>query len=308
MTQAPLPASPPAVGIDTTLGFTIPARDSRGRVVRLGPVLDRILSAHDYPPVLAQCLAEALVMTALMGSMLKDEGDQLTMQAQSDRGLVSLLVCDYRAGELRGYLKPASDAPGDFPNDAPPEMGALDVLFAGGHLAITFDIGSSASRYQGIVPLEGASFAAAVESYFTQSEQLPTFARAAVRRTETGWIAGGLLVQHLPEGEVGRERLHVRLDHPEWEHVSILAASIKDAELTDLLLPLEDIVWRLFHEEPQIRIEPGKLLARGCRCTEAHFESVLARFAKADRREMADENGIILVDCAFCSKQFQILD
>ncbi len=286
------------MGIDTVLGFTIPARDSRGRVVRLGPVLSRILSAHDYQPALAQCLAEALVVTALMGSLLKDDGDQLTLQAQSNGGLVNLLVCDYRAGELRGYL----DASDTVLNDP----ASLDALFHGGHLAITFDIASSKSRYQGIVPLEGTSFATAVEGYFAQSEQLPTFARAVVKHTADGWIAGGLLLQHLPEGEEGRERLHVRLDHPEWEHVAILASTIKPEELIDPALPLEDIIWRLFHEEPEILVEPGQKVERGCRCSVAHFEAVLGRVAKAERSEMADENGNIVVDCAFCSREFAI--
>ncbi len=291
---------PPA--IDRSLGFTIPARDSRGRVVRLGPVLDQILGAHDYPPALAHCLAEAVVVTALMGSLLKDEGDQLTVQAQAETGQVRLLVCDYRAGELRGYLEPAPDQPDDS-GETP-----LERLFGKGHLAITFDIAASGQRYQGIVPLEGASLAAAVESYFAQSEQLPTLVRAAVHHSERGWIAGGVLAQHLAEGEEGRERLHVRLDHPEWEHVAILAGSIRDAELVDPDLPLEEIVWRLFNQEDQVLVGAGTLLARGCRCTALHFESVLARFPKADRREMADANGIILVDCAFCSQEFAIQD
>ena len=92
-------------GFDSVLGFTLPDRNSRGRVVRLGPVLDRILGAHNYPPAIKHCLAEALALTALMGSLLKDEGDQLTIQAQSKSGLIRLLVCDYRDGELRGYAE-----------------------------------------------------------------------------------------------------------------------------------------------------------------------------------------------------------
>lgn len=289
---------------DRALGFTIFSRNSRGRVVRLGPLLDQILGAHDYPPVLAQCLGDALVLTALMGTMLKGEDDQLTMQAQGGKGLVNLMVCDYRGGELRGYLQPAEGA------SETDIQGAddLEALLGGSHLAITFDIASTGQRYQGIVPLEGGTLAEAVEGYFAQSEQIPTVARTAVRKTSDGWLAGGMMVQHLPEGDAGRERLHVRLDHPDWEHVAILSGSLRPEELVEPDLSLEDLIWRLFHEENEVRVQAAPSLTRGCRCSVIHFETVLARFSKEDRREMANEEGIILVDCAFCSREFAVQD
>lgn len=290
-------------GFDQLLGFTIPARDSRGRTVRLGPVLDTILAAHDYPAALKHCLAEALVLTSLMGSLLQDDDDQLTMQAQAKGGRITLLVCDYRNGELRGYIEHDEAAEGDDGAN-----GSLQSLFGEGYLAITFDIAATDKRYQGIVPLEGASLSEAVESYFAQSEQVPTLVRTAIRSDGSGCVGAGLLVQHLPEGEEGRERLHVRLDHPEWEHVAILAGSLRHEELVDQSLSLESLIWRLFHEENRVLIQPGCKLSRGCRCTISHFESVLARFPKDERREMADADGIIRVDCAFCSRDFTIQD
>ena len=100
-----LQAIPPGeTGYDQLLGFTIPLRNARGRVVRLGPVLDVILSAHDYPTPIRHLLAEALVLAGLIGSLLKDDGSQLTMQAQTQGGIVGLLACDYRDGAVRGYV------------------------------------------------------------------------------------------------------------------------------------------------------------------------------------------------------------
>jgi molecular chaperone Hsp33 len=288
---------------DELLGFAIPSRHSRGRAVRLGPVLGEILAAHDYPPALKHCLAEALVVTSLMGGLLKGEGDQLTMQAQGRGGAIDLLVCDYRDGEIRGYAQHDPERLGEAGANA-----SLAALFGQAHLAITFDIASTGKRYQGIVPLEGASLAGAVEHYFAQSEQIPTTIRTAVSSGAPGTLAGGLLVQHMPEGEEGRERLHVRLDDPEWEHVAILAESLRHEELVEPQLSLEEIVWRLYHEEDKVLIAPGARLAKGCRCTVARFEEVLARFPREDRREMANDEGIILVDCAFCSKVFPIQD
>lgn len=295
------PPEQSSTGFDQMLHFTLPDRDARGRVVRLGPVLDTILSAHSYPAPIRGILAEALVVTALLGSLLKDQGSQMTVQAQTKGGVIDLLVCDYRDGELRGYVRhdrARLDELGPTPS--------LVALFGEGYLAITFDLATSGQRYQGIVPLEGNSLAEACERYFFQSEQVPTLIRVGLHNTPAGCIAGGILLQHLPEGEEGRERLHVQLDHPEWEHVSVLGRSVKDAELVDPALDLETVIWRLFHEEREIRIENGQALTRGCRCTVEHYRDVLSRFAQADREDMKNDDGLIMVDCAFCSREFEI--
>lgn len=288
-------------GYDRVLRFSIAERNARGRVVRLGPVLDTILTAHDYPPPIRRLLAEALVLTALLGTLLKDEGSQLTMQAQTEAGVVDLLVCDYRNGELRGYVRHDPQRLAELGRNP-----GLADLFGKGYLAITFDLAASGQRYQGIVPLEGASLAEACENYFAQSEQVPTLIRVAVGDGAAGCIGGGILVQHLAEGEEGRERLHVKLDHPEWEHVSILAGSTRPEELVDPDLSLEALVWRLFHDESEVRVEAGSVLHRGCRCSIAHYQEVLAKFPEEDRIEMRNDAGAIEVDCAFCSKLFQI--
>ncbi|MGE4323261.1 MAG: Hsp33 family molecular chaperone HslO [Sphingobium sp.] len=286
---------------DHASGFTIAACHARGRIARLGPVLDDILSAHAYPLPVERVLASALMLAALLGSTLKDAGGQLTLQAQNEHGVVSLLVADYKNGDLRGYAR--------FDADRLAELGpdpTLFALFGKGYLAITFDQAVTGERYQGIVPLDGASLAEAAEHYFMQSEQIPSVVRIATRHDpHEGCVAAGLLVQHLPEGEVGRERLHVRADHPEWEHVQALAVTVRDDELTDCDLPLTEIVWRLFHEE-EVRVTPPVALAKGCRCDVAHIRDVIGRFPVTERLEMADESGVIAVDCAFCSRIFPL--
>lgn len=292
----------PPTDLDRVIGFTLPARHARGRMVRLGPVLDEILSAHAYPEPIEALLSEALTLTALLGSTLKEAEGQMTLQAQTTGGIVSLLVCDYKGGELRGYVQ--------FDAERLAELGAnpsLYAMFHEGHLAITFDQILTKERYQGIVPLDGESLAVAAESYFLQSEQIPTLVRLGARRAADGrLIAGGLFLQHLPEGEVGRERLHTRLDHPEWADVAALASTMGADELADPALSLETLVWRLFNEEPEVRILAGAELSRGCRCASDYIVQVLSKFPEAERAQMADENGIISVDCAFCSKQFPI--
>ncbi|WBH16751.1 Hsp33 family molecular chaperone HslO [Sphingomonas radiodurans] len=287
--------------LDRAIGFTIPAQHARGRMVRLGPVLDAILAAHAYPPAIEALLAEALTLTALVGSTLKDAGGQLTLQTQSAQGVVRLLVCDYRAGELRGYVQFDVDRLADGPADP-----TLFALFGQGYLAITFDMATSDERYQGIVPLDGGRLADAVQSYFAQSEQIPTLVRVGFAKNDGVCVAGGLLLQHLPEGEDGRERLHTKLDHPEWERVEAFGSTMSSDELADPALPLEALVWRLFNEEDEVRVLPAMSVARGCRCTPDHIRSVLAKFPVEEQRAMADENGVIGVDCAFCSTIFPI--
>ena len=287
--------------LDRALGFTIPARHARGRVARLGPVLDRVLADHDYPPAIAALLAEALTLAALMGATLKDAAGQLTMQAQTEGGIVRLLVCDYRGGELRGYV--------DFDAErlaAAPADPSLFALFGAGHLAITFDLATTGERYQGIVPLDGATLAEAAQSYFAQSEQIPTLVQVGVRREGEGVVAGGLLLQHLPEGEQGRDRIHTRLDHPEWEHVATLGRTMGADELADPALPLETLLWRLFNEEEAVGVLASTALVRGCRCNAEHIRSVLANFPEDERREMADADGVISVDCRFCASVFPV--
>lgn len=291
----------PEITTDQVLGFTIPSRHARGRVVRLEAVLDDILSAHDYPPVITRLLAEALVLTALAGSLLKDDGSQATMQAQTEDGPIRLLVCDFRSDELRGYV--------DFDETRIAELGdtpSLEALFGKGYLALTFDLANGSGRYQGIVPLEGASMAEAVEGYFGQSEQVPTLIRVSIDSDGGRSRAAGMLVQHLPEGEEGRERLHTRFDHPEWEHVATMASSLRNDELLDPALSLDAIVWRLYHEEDEVRIFAGPPLVRGCRCSVAHYEEVIGRFPEEDRADMRNDEGRIVVDCAFCSRSFVI--
>jgi len=286
---------------DVALGVSIPARNARGRIARLTSVVDTVLSSHRYPPVIERLMAEALVLTALFGSLLKEAEGQVTLQAQTEAGIIDLLVCDYLAGELRGYIRHDPERLADAgPNPS------LFALFGKGYLAITFDHPVMNERYQGIVPLEGDSLAQAAQSFFAQSEQIPSLVRLAVAKHDGHWVAGGLLFQHLPEGEEGRERIHTRLDHPDWPHIAVLAGSVKPEELTDPELALDDLLWRLFHEEDEVRTLSAVQLTRGCRCDPAYVRAVIARFPPEEREAMVGDDGLIRVDCEFCSSSFAI--
>ncbi|WP_164156170.1 Hsp33 family molecular chaperone HslO [Sandarakinorhabdus rubra] len=284
---------------DRTLGFMVPRRSARGQVVRLDATLNAILAAHPYPEPLIRLLAEALTLTALVGASMRQDDGQVTVQAQAKGGPVELLACDWRAGELRGYLKHDEQA-------EVAEGMSLPALFGSGHLAITVEQAVSNERWQGIVPLEGVSLSEAIGAWFGQSEQLPTLLRVGVAGDMTqGWLAGGLMVQHLARAEIGGERLDAGEQHPDWQHIEALAATTTPDELTDPDLSGEALLWRLFHEE-EVRVVPGPVPVKGCRCSAAHIRDVLMRFPETERAEMRDARGLIAVDCQFCSRVFGI--
>ena len=232
---------------DTVLPFSVAPLDLRGRLVRLGPAIDRILTRHAYPPAIARLVGEAAALTVLLGSALKYEG-RFQMQTRSD-GVVDMIVVDFDAPDrLRAFARFDADKLAQAQAEgriAPAE------LLGQGHLAFTIDQGAETSRYQGVVPLEGLGLEEAAHLYFLQSEQIPTFVRLAVGETITpagsAWRAGGMIVQFLPESQrAKRVRDLPPGDAPEgaeistedneddaWTEGRALAATVEDHELVD---------------------------------------------------------------------------
>src|SRR3984957_11692723 len=161
---------------DTILPFEVSALDLRGRIVRLGPAVDAVLSSHDYPVPVAKLLGEAIVLTVMLGSALKFEG-RFILQTQSD-GPVRMLVVDSPSPDrVRACARFDAErvAAAIAANTATPGQ-----LLGHGHLAMTIDQGPEMNRYQGLVPLEGGDLEQAAHEYFTRSEQIPTRVRLAV--------------------------------------------------------------------------------------------------------------------------------
>jgi molecular chaperone Hsp33 len=288
---------------DLILPFQAEQADVTGRLVKLGPVVDTILSRHDYPEAVSQLLGEAVALTALLGAALKFEG-KFILQASTD-GPVDLLVADYQVpGGLRGYARFSPDRLA-----GPPSEGNL---LGKGHLAMTIDRGVDTERYQGVVPLEGESLTEAADTYFRQSEQLPTFIRLAVARhyragkageRSWAWRAGGLLVQKLTrEGgrSGGREAAFAEED---WTRARALAETVEDHELLDPMLPPDRLLYRLFHEE-QVRAFRAIPLESYCSCSRGRVEELLRRFSAEDLADMVVD-GEVWVTCEFCNNRYR---
>src|SRR5256714_2840652 len=188
---------------DTTQPFEVAPLDLRGRVVRLGPTVDTILTGHDYPEPVAKLLGEAIVLGVLLGSALKFEG-RFILQTKTD-GPVRMLVVDFMTPDkVRACARFDKDRVAEAMAAGNTDAGAL---LGRGHLAMTIDQGPDMNRYQGLVALEGGNLEDAAHEYFRRSEQIPTRVRLAVaeelRAGREGarhrWRAGGILLQFLPK-------------------------------------------------------------------------------------------------------------
>jgi molecular chaperone Hsp33 len=312
-------AEPAPAGDDGVLPFEVAALDVRGRAIQMGPALDAILARHDYPPSVSKLLGEAIVLAILLGSSLKFEG-KFILQTETD-GPVDMLVVDYRTPDaVRAYARFDKDAVAL----AEAESAASPAELLGkGTLAMTIDQGPRMSRYQGVVPLEGASLEDAAHAYFRQSEQIPTRIRLAVAEMharEAGvlrhrWRAGGILVQFLPDapdrmrrqdlpgGDVpaGAE-IDVLDEDDAWVEAQSLVGTVEDHELTDPSVPVERLLYRLFHERGVRVFAPAAIRDR-CSCSRGRVEGMLARFTA---EEIADsiEDGAISVTCEFCGTRY----
>lgn len=311
---------------DLVLPFQTEQARVLGRLVRLGPMVDAILSRHDYPQAVSETLGQALALTAMLGTTLKFSG-QLILQTSTD-GPLNLIVVNYETGDdggdgrMRGY---AGQDPEKIAALAD-EGGRIDqrALIGKGHLAMTIDPGEDMDRYQGIVALDGGTLADAALGYFHQSEQLPTFLRLAVARhfvpaadgsaPTWRWRAGGLLIQHLP-GEGGFRPSPTADDNEEepplagevdddWQRTRLLAATVEDHELLDPTLEPEELLYRLFHEEG-VRVFPARRLSEFCRCSRERVHAFLETFGAAELADMREEDGTVAVTCEFCSTRYR---
>jgi molecular chaperone Hsp33 len=308
--------APSAVPIDdAVLPFEVSSLDLRGRLTRLGPALDDVLTKHDYPAPVGKLLGEAIVLTTLLGSSLKFDG-RFILQTQTD-GPVSFLIVDFQAPDrLRAYAR----------FDATRLKDGQDSgsLLGKGHLAMTIDQGADMSRYQGLVALDGGNLEDAAHEYFLRSEQIPTRVRLAVgeewRGGEGGpkhrWRAGGMLLQFLPKApERARQADLDPGDAPEgavthevteddaWVEGQSLIATVEDVELIDPDLSGERLLYRLFHERG-VRVFPPLPLRAQCSCSRDAVSAMLKNFAAKDRAEMVKDNKVV-VTCEFCSSVYE---
>ncbi|SNX69822.1 molecular chaperone Hsp33 [Cereibacter ovatus] len=304
---------------DTVLPFQLDRSDIRGRVARLDGVLEEVLSKHDYPPQIEALVAEASLLTALIGQTIKLRW-KLSLQIRGN-GAVKLIATDYygpsedgQPARIRAYANFAAD-------QLDPAVGAFGQLGAG-YFAILIDQGPGMVPYQGITPIAGGSLTACAETYFAQSEQLPTrFALSFGQSTaagETHWRGGGVMIQHMPKaspgvagdggsGEGGLLQNHDILDGDEgenWRRVNLLLDTVEDLELIGPSVQPTDLLVRLFHEEFP-RVFDAQPLRFGCSCSADRVRESLSIYSPDEIAEMTTDEGILTADCQFCGAHYE---
>ncbi len=289
---------------DTVLPFQLDQSDIRGRVARLDTALERVLARHAYPPVIEALVAEAALLTAMIGQTIKLRW-RLSLQVRGD-GPVRLIATDYYAPENEG-------APGRIRAYASFDRERLQLNDPGfpqigkGYFAILIDQGRDMTPYQGITPIAGASLSDCAEAYFEQSEQLPTrfslsFGQSMLPGQGTKWRAGGVMLQHMPQasGKTPRERELIAED---WSRANLLLDTVEELELVGPNVQPPELLFRLFHEEAP-RVYDPQAVHFGCSCSEDKVRQSLSIYSAKDIATMTTPEGTVTADCQFCGAHY----
>ncbi|WP_439507926.1 Hsp33 family molecular chaperone HslO [Yoonia sp.] len=304
---------------DTVLPFQLDASDIRGRVARLDGVLEQVLKQHDYPPVIEALVAEMALLTALIGQTMKLRW-KLSLQVRGS-GAARLIATDYygptddgQPARIRAYASYDADR---LNHDAEPFSHV-----GNGYFAILVDQGEGTTPYQGITPLAGGSLSACAQTYFAQSEQIPTRFALTYGRSQTPgeaahWRAGGVMLQHMPkaspfaggEGGSGEQGLLDAVDllsddeGENWTRANILLDTVDDLELIGPIVTPTDLLVRLFHEEGP-RVYDAQPITFGCTCSEDRVRQSLSIYSAKDIRTMTTDEGTVTADCQFCGAHY----
>ncbi|GGL55389.1 Hsp33 family molecular chaperone HslO [Wenxinia marina] len=304
---------------DTVLPFQLDASDIRGRIARLDGVLERVLRQHDYPPAIEALVAEVALLTAMIGQTIKLRW-KLSLQVRGD-GPARLIATDY-------YAPAAEGEPGRIRAWASYDEERLDPTGPGfpqigkGYFAILIDQGAGTTPYQGITPLSGGSLSACAETYFAQSEQLPTrfelaFGEARSPGQAEAWRAGGVMLQHMPKasplmsgggsgegGLLGASDVLSGEEGENWSRANLLLDTVDALELVGPTVQPTELLVRLFHEEGPRVFDP-QAVEFGCTCSADKVRQSLSIYSAKDIGHMTTDDGIVTADCQFCGAHYE---
>ncbi len=303
---------------DTVLPFQLDRSDIRGRVARLDGVLEHILSRHNYPAPVSALVAEVALLAALIGPTISLRW-KLSLQVRGS-GAIRTIAADYYAPASEG--EPARIRAWASFDEARLDGRPPFEQIGEGYFAILIDQGQGTTPYQGITPLAGGSLSACAQTYFAQSEQLPTrFALTHGRSQMAGeaehWRAGGVMLQTLPatpmsgsEGGSGEGGLIEAADilqgaeSEDWNRANILLDTVEPLELIGPSLAPTDLLVRLFHEEAPRVFDPQRV-EFGCSCTADRVRDTLSIYSAKDIGHMTTPEGIVTADCQFCGAHYE---
>jgi molecular chaperone Hsp33 len=306
---------------DAILPFQLDRADIRGRVARVDQVLEAILGQHDYPDAVAALVAEATLLTALIGQAVRLRW-KLSLQVRGD-GPIRLIATDYFAPEAKGEAA-TMRAYAAFDAEAlEAAQGRPFDLLGAGLFGILIDQGPRAAPYQGITPIAGYSLAHCAETYFAQSEQLPTrFALAMGETREPGgraqWRGGGVMLQHMAkaspyakqeatgfDGLLAPEDMLDGDEAENWNRAVMLLETVEQTELIGPQVGVAELLLRLFHEE-RPRVYPSQAVHFGCTCGPEKGVRSLASYSQAEIATLISPEGAVTADCQFCGAHYEL--
>ena len=305
---------------DTVLPFQLDAADMRGRIARLDGVLQGILKQHQYPKVVEALVAEMALLTALIGESIKLQW-KLSLQVQTN-GPVRMIATDFYAPKETGETAQIR-AYASFDKEKLTDKDPFDQL-GKGYFAVLIDQGEGTKPYQGLSPLNGRSLSDSAETYFAQSEQLPTvfhlkFDKIKQANMGENWRAGGIMVQHLPtsnfqaseenssdpSGLLSSQDLLNGDNAENWNRINYHLDTIEDLELIGPSVTPSELLVRLFHEE-QPRIFATQSVRFGCSCSEDRVRQSLSIYSAKDISKMITADGLVTADCQFCGAHYEL--
>ena len=306
---------------DTVLPFQLDRSDIRGRVVRLDGVLERVLQQHSYPPQIESLVAEAALLTALIGQSIKLRW-KLSLQIRGN-GPARLIATDYYGPQsdgspatIRAYAS-YDETRLDPSADAFTQVGS-------GYLAVMLDQGEGMLPYQGFTPLAGGSLSACAETYFAQSEQLATrfslaFGQSQAPGRPSHWRGGGIMLQHMPKAGMGVAAeagsgeggllTHTDIlsgdEGENWTRANLLLDTVEEMEMVGPLVTPSELLVRLFHEEGP-RVFESQPVRFGCTCSEDKVRNTMSIYSQSDISKMTTDAGVVTADCQFCGAHYEM--
>ena len=308
---------------DTVLPFQLDRSDIRGRVARLDGVLDRVLKQHAYPPVIEALVAEAALLTALIGQSVKLRW-KLSLQIRG-KGPARLIATDYYGPQADG--EPARvRAYASFDADRLDHTATPFSQIGEGYFALMIDQGEGMVPYQGFTPIAGNSLSNCAETYFAQSEQLPTrfaltFGQSQMPGQPAHWRAGGVMLQSMPvvggtreaaadagSGEGGllsHTDILAGEESENWTRANLLLDTVEEIEMIGPTVTPTDLLVRLFHEESP-RVFDAQAVRFGCSCSAEKVRNTMSIYSQKDIAKMTTSAGVVTADCQFCSAHYEL--
>jgi molecular chaperone Hsp33 len=308
---------------DSVLPFQLDRSSIRGRVSRLDGVLEQVLKQHNYPPVIEALVAETALLTALIGQSVKLRW-KLSLQVRG-KGAARLIATDYygpategEPARIRAYASYDADRL-DHGADPFSQVGE-------GYFAVMIDQGEGMLPYQGFTPIAGGSLAACAETYFAQSEQLPTrfklnFGKSQMPGQAEHWRGGGIMLQHMPltggqrdvaaEGGSGEGGLLTHSDilggaeAEDWNRANALLETVEELEMIGPTVTPTELLVRLFHEEAP-RVFGAQPLHFGCSCSADKVRQAMSIYSQKDIKHMTTDAGVVTADCQFCGAHYEL--